>query len=115
MALDNLVAASLITWLVLLQRRQLERRKRQTYVRGINRKRAMEGEFIKLVLPMRTLYPDDHFDYFRMTASRFDDLLRRVGPKIIPAGTHRIPVSQMERLAVTLRREIGIGNLESKR
>ena len=52
---------------------------------------------------MRAMDEEIHFDYFRMSASRFDDLLRRVEPLITHAPTHRMPVSPAERLSVTLR------------
>ncbi|KAK0136548.1 hypothetical protein N1851_027339 [Merluccius polli] len=38
-----------------------------------------------------------------MSAARFDELLRRVAPMIQHAASHRAPVSDAERLAVTIR------------
>lgn len=87
----------------LRHRRQRFRRIRTLYVRGINLHRRANSEFVKLVLPMRTLYPDDHFNFFRMTRERFDDLLDKISPLINHARTHRMPISAMERLTLTLR------------
>jgi hypothetical protein len=94
-----LVAVGL--WLIL--RIKSRRRKRRFYIRDINLSRLMEGEFATLVKPMKNRFIDDHFKYFRMTNLRFDDLLRRIGPRLDHNGNHRMPVSPTERLAITLR------------
>lgn len=52
---------------------------------------------------MREIDDERHFQYFRMSVTTFDDLLRRVAPKIRHAASHSAPVSEAERLAVTLR------------
>lgn len=78
--------------ILLILRRRL-RRKRRQYVRGINLKRVEEGEFTKLVLPMQDRFLYDHFEYFRMTATRFDYLLNKIGPKLHHAPNHRMPIT----------------------
>ena len=52
----------------------MKRRDRRWYVRPLNTTRDQDGEFVSLVLPMRSMDEERHFQYFRM----FDDLLSRV-------------------------------------
>lgn len=52
---------------------------------------------------MRQIDDERHFQYFRMSPATFDELLRRVAPLIQHTASHRAPVSDAERLAVTLR------------
>ena len=56
--------------LLLLLHRQRQRRKRRDrrwYVRPLNTTRDRDGEFVSLVLPMRSLDEERHFQYFRGT------------------------------------------------
>src|SRR5262249_31432241 len=46
-----------------------------------------------------------------MSATRLEDLLRRVGPLITHAGTHRLPITASERLKFTVRYLAGGGPL----
>lgn len=72
-------------------------------MRGINLQRNLDGEFTKIVMPMRTLYVDEHFEYFRMSPTRFDHLLSLIEPFISHPPRHRMPFTPMHRLAITLR------------
>ena len=86
--------------LLLLKNR---RRKRQ-WVRPINKDRARESEFFRLVKDMKTNDPDAFFTYMRMNPTTFDELLEELRPHIERQSTNmREPISAEERLAVTLR------------
>ena len=56
-----------------------------------------------LVNEMSLYDEDSHFKYFRMTRQTFDNLLSKVGPELLHAPTHKLPISPKERLAMTLR------------
>ena len=92
--------------LLLLNRRwqRRQRRDRRWYVRPLNTTRDQDGEFVSLVLPMRSLDEERHFQYFRMSAPKFDDLVSRVIPYLPDSHqNHRNPIGASQRLAVTLK------------
>ena len=55
--------------------KQTKRCSRRWCVRPLNENRHIKGELFSLVLPMRELDDERHFQYFRMSAARFDELL----------------------------------------
>lgn len=94
----------IVLWQLLRNRQKRRKRVQRWHVRPLNVNRLVDGEFFSLVLPMRELDDEERdFQYFRMSASTFDVLLRRVAPLIQHGASHRAPVSDAERLAVTLR------------
>nr|XP_054591353.1 uncharacterized protein LOC129155158 [Nothobranchius furzeri] len=52
---------------------------------------------------MREIDDEKHYNYFRMSSSAFDELLRRIETLISHRRTHSAPISSSQRLAVTLR------------
>jgi hypothetical protein len=103
MELDNDQITALVLWLWRRKIERKQRRLRRVYVRGINLDRQAVSDLATLIMPMRNQFDQDHFDYFRMTRFRFDDLLRRIQPWISHANTHRMPITPLHRLGLTLR------------
>ncbi|KAJ8405707.1 hypothetical protein AAFF_G00316870 [Aldrovandia affinis] len=69
--------------LLLIHRRERARQICQRWsVRPLNILRPAEGEFSSLVLQMRRVDPEKHFQYFQMSKNRFDHLVHRLGPFI---------------------------------
>lgn len=93
-----------LTFLLLL--RQLSKkkaRKRRWYVREVNRKRLRTGQYHTLVKELERKDPEWYFRYFRMSPSRFQELLGLVRSHLLTKGTHINPIGPAERLALTLR------------
>jgi hypothetical protein len=75
---------------------------REYYVRPINRYRDTRGAWATLFQDMRILDQVSFYETFRMSPSRFDELLRKVRPYIQHRRNHRWPISEGLRLGFTL-------------
>lgn len=76
--------------------------RRRWYVRPINLARNSHGE-CHLIEEMRMYDEETHFNYFRMSRRKFDQLLHLIGPDISHNSTHVLPIDPIKRLAMTLR------------
>lgn len=86
--------------LLLLKKRQYNR---QWWVRPILKQRILKGEFHNLIAEMRLGDAEYFFAYFRMTATKFEELLTLVACHLKPKNTRPDIISPAERLAITLR------------
>ena len=90
--------------LLIYHRRMIRRRNRRMYVRPLNIPRNIRSECC-LVEEMRDYDPESHFNYFRMSRERFEDLgglLRKLERIIHHEPTHRYPIPNKIRLTVTV-------------
>lgn len=78
-------------------------RKRQFWVRQIYRERKQKGEYHSLVKQVKLLDHEIFFQMFRMSATKFEELLRFIAPHITKDCLRREPIMPEERLSVTLR------------
>jgi len=77
--------------------------KRKYWVHPLNTNREKIGQFTTFFENIRQ-YPDKFFEYYRMSISSFDELLKTLRPHITKNTTEfRNPISAEERLAITLR------------
>lgn len=87
----------------LLLRTRSKRRKHRYWVHPIISQRLLKGQFYKIFEDL-CAYPEKFFQYFRMSKTSFDELLRIVGPSITYQDTTwRKSIPPEERLSLTLR------------
>lgn len=92
--------------LLLLKRRlanQNKKQKKTIWVRKIFQERKQKGEFHLLINELRIHDHEYFFKYFRMSPSKYEDLLKIVGPYITKSSVKREPIGPSEKLSVTLR------------
>ena len=79
-----------------------ERRQRRWDVHPMNEKRALEGVYGNL-FPYLHQFPDKFFNFFRISEEDFEVILQFIKTRIKKRKTHRLPISEEQRLAVFLR------------
>jgi len=85
-----------------VHKKRKTRRNRGVWVHPINEQRALKGAFVTLYSKLRE---DDQkfFNYFRMSARSFDELVGKISDHLKVQDLYRVPISPTERVAVTLR------------
>ena len=72
-------------------------------MRQLYKDRKTKGEYHLLIKEMKTFDKEYFFQNFRMTPTKFEELLMLVTPKIIKSSTKREAITPGERLCVALR------------
>ena len=81
-----------------------EERKRRPWCRPALLKREERGEFRAFMEAERTSDPNSFYGAYRMSPSRFDELVEAVGPRLQRQRTnYRKPISPAERMAIAIR------------
>ena len=97
------------TIIALLLRRRRQRREqlpviqKRLWIRKIYQERKEKGEYHLLIRDMRLYDHSLFYQQFRMTPTKYEDLLNMVAPQIVKSSLKREAISPGERLAVTLR------------
>ena len=73
------------------------------WVRQIYKGRKQKGEFHLLIKEMRLHDHTLFFQYFRMSPTQYEDLLKQIAPVIQKQSEKREPIGPSERLSVVLR------------
>ena len=81
----------------------MEGAKKRCWVRKIYKERKEKGEFHLLIKDMKLFDHQYFFQHFRMTPSRFEELLGYIAPSLLKDAQKREPIGAAERLCVTLR------------
>ena len=82
----------LLLLLELIDEEENKKRKHRMWVRKIFAERKQKGEFHLLVRDLK-LHDDEYFfKYFRMSTIRFEELLRKVAPRIKKSNLRRFDV-----------------------
>lgn len=78
------------------------KKKRTCWVSELCKLRSVAG-FHAVIYPTIRNMDKEFLNYFRMTVTKFDDLLAIIGPEITKKRVIRQPISATERLSLTLR------------
>ena len=84
------------------ENRKLKKQKKM-WIRKIFQERKKYGEFHLLMKELRIADNEYFFKFYRMTPTKFEDLLRIVGPNLVKSSLRREVIEPGERLSVTLR------------
>ena len=95
---------SLRTKLLLLRRKTIQtKHTKRMWVRQIYKDRQQKGEFHLLIREMKLHDHTLFFQYFRMSPTQYEDLLKQIAPVIQKQSEKREPIGPSERLSVALR------------
>ena len=89
--------------LLLIRYRQRRAGKRRFWVRNVYKERNTKGEYNLLVKELMLADHELFFNMFRMTPTKFEELLSWIAPLITRSAIRRQPIQPGERLCVTLR------------
>ena len=82
---------------------QMQLMPREIWVHPLNAERVEKGEFYTLYPDLRH-YPKKFFKIYRMNIYKFDNLLERIGPRLMEGETnYRASISAEQQLVLTLR------------
>lgn len=96
------IAAAIATIAAIGENKRRKYKKKKYWVAEIFENRAVHG-FYHAIFPILRLEDSRFINYFRMSATEFEELLCLVGPTISKQYVVRDPISAPERLALTLR------------
>ena len=87
----HVAALSTRTKVLILLRRRLSRqeRRKRMWVRKILRERKQKGKFHLLIKELRLHHREYFFKYFRMSPSKYEELLNFVAPYITKSSVNR--------------------------
>ena len=90
---------------ILLLRNLMEQKKykKKIWVRRVYQERKQKGEFHLLIKDMMLHDNFLFFNYFRMNATQYEQLLQKIAPRITKSSEKRESIGPSERLSVTLR------------
>lgn len=94
----------MLSYLFLLKMRNKQKKqKKRFWVRDIFQNRKGQGAYHNLLQEMKLADSEKYFNYLRMSSEIFQELLTIVGPRLTRNYNVREPISEGERLALTLR------------